>query len=234
MALYTMADTHLALGLAKPMNIFGSRWQDHDRKIESHWRRIITPEDTVVIGGDISWGISLEEAAADLLFLDRLPGKKILLKGNHDFWWTTVKKVTDFFKSAGITSLTLLQNNAVLLDKLAVCGTRGWYSDAANAPAESDYQKIVARETARLKLSLDSVTDPALEKIVFTHFPPYFENYLCRPLIDLMHAYGITRCYYGHIHGIYALPRVSVFEGIAFSLVSADFLDFTPLLVSDR
>lgn len=232
MAIYTLSDPHLSLGVKKPMDIFSARWLDHDKKIATQWRRVVGEQDTVVVGGDISWGISLEEAREDLHFIDRLPGKKIFLKGNHDYWWTTVKKVNDFFAAEEITSIALLQNNAIPVEDVFVCGTRGWYSDAANAPEESDYKKIVARETARLRLSLDSVTDPDRPRIVFTHFPPYFENYVCRPLIDTLHEYGITRCYYGHIHGVYALPRVMPFEGIDFSLVSADYLDFTPIPVN--
>jgi len=228
MALFTLADTHLSLKIEKPMDIFGSRWRGHDEKIASEWNRVVSPDDTVVVGGDISWGISLEEAGDDLLFLDRLNGNKILLRGNHDYWWNTPKKVTDFFQENGITSIKLLQNNSYVYENIAICGTRGWYSDSSNAPETSDYQKIVARETARLKLSLDSVKDPTLEKVVFMHFPPKFENYVCRPLIDMMKEYGIKRCYYGHIHGIYALAPMTVFEGIEFHIVSADFLNFTP------
>ena len=228
MALFTLADTHLSLKIEKPMDIFGARWRDHATKIATEWNRVVSPDDTVVIGGDISWGISLEEASEDIRFLEQLNGQKIFLRGNHDYWWTTPKKVTDFFEANNITTIKLLQNNSYVYQGVAICGSRGWYSDAANAPDESDYQKIVARETARLKLSLDSVKDDSLEKIVFTHFPPKFENYVCRPLIDLMKEYGIKRCYYGHIHGIYALAPVTVFEGIEFHIVSADFLNFTP------
>ncbi|MBR2987634.1 MAG: metallophosphoesterase, partial [Clostridia bacterium] len=193
--------------------------------------RTVTQNDTVFVGGDLSWGISLEEAREDLLFLDRLNGQKILLRGNHDYWWTTPKKVTDFFAENGITTMKLLQNNSYIVEGVAVCGTRGWYSDSANAPEDSDYRKIVARETERLKLSLDSVKDPTLEKIVFMHFPPYFEHYVCRPLIDRMKEYGVKRCYYGHIHGVYGVAPVHHFEGIDFHLVSADYLNFSPVLI---
>jgi len=231
MAFYTMSDTHLAFSVKKPMDIFGSRWKDHHKKIEEAWNRTVTPNDTVFVGGDLSWGISLEEAREDLLFLDRLNGQKILLRGNHDYWWTTPKKVTDFFAENGITTMKLLQNNSYIVEGVAVCGTRGWYSDSASAPEDSDYRKIVARETERLKLSLDSVKDPTLEKIVFMHFPPYFEHYVCRPLIDRMKEYGVKRCYYGHIHGVYGVAPVHHFEGIDFHLVSADYLNFSPVLI---
>lgn len=231
MALFTMADTHLSLLVNKPMDIFGSRWKNHHEKIKEAWNKTVKEGDTVLVGGDLSWGISLEEARKDLLFLDALNGKKILLRGNHDYWWSTQKKVTDFFSENGITTLSLLQNNSFETEGVAICGTRGWYSDSANAPDDSDYQKIVAREAQRLKLSLDSVKDETLEKIVFMHFPPYFEHYVCRPLIELMKEYAVKRCYFGHIHGVYGVAPVHSFEGIDFYMVSADYLDFTPLLV---
>ena len=231
MALYTLADTHLSFATKKPMDIFGSRWKDHHEKIRDQWNRTVSPDDTVVVGGDLSWGISLEEAEEDLKYLDALNGRKILLRGNHDYWWTTQKKVTDFFEQNGITTMKLLQNNSYITEGVAICGTRGWYSDASNAPDDSDYRKIVAREVQRLKLSLDSVKDDSLEKIVFMHFPPLFEHYVCRPLIDLLKEYGVKRCYFGHIHGVYQVAPMRLFEGIEFHLVSADYLSFTPLLV---
>ncbi|MBQ7364717.1 MAG: metallophosphoesterase, partial [Clostridia bacterium] len=211
MALFTMADTHLSLTTNKPMDVFGSRWRNHHEKIKEIWNKTVSPADTVIVGGDISWGISLEEACEDLKYLDSLNGEKILLRGNHDYWWSTQKKVTDFFAANGITTMKLLQNNTYTVGTVAICGTRGWYSDSANAPDESDYQKIVARETQRLKLSLDAVCDDTLEKIVFMHFPPYFEHYVCRPLIDLLKDYGVRRCYYGHIHGVYGIPPIRSF-----------------------
>ncbi len=231
MAVFTLSDTHLSLATEKPMDIFGARWRDHTKKIEYEWNRLVGENDTVIVGGDISWGMSTDEARDDLLFLDSLKGRKILLKGNHDYWWTTNKKVTDFFAANNITTLSLLQNNSYEVEGKAICGTRGWYSDSSNAPEDSDYKKIVARETSRLKLSLDSVKDPTLEKIVFMHFPPYFENYVCRSLIELMHEYNIKRCYFGHIHGVYAIAPKTVFEGIEFNIVSADYLNFAPLQV---
>lgn len=216
------------------MDIFGTRWRDHCHKIREQWNRVVSPDDTVIVGGDISWGISTEEAKEDLLFLDRLNGQKILLRGNHDYWWTTPKKVTDFFAEQGISTLRLLQNNSYEVEGITVCGTRGWYSDSANAPEDSDYQKIVAREAQRLKLSLDSVKDREKEIVVFTHFPPKFENYVCRPLVELMKEYGVRRCYYGHIHGVYAIAPMTRFEGIEFHIVSADYLNFIPLSISTK
>ena len=136
-----------------------------------------------------------------------------------------------YFAENGITTMKLLQNNTYLTEGVAIGGTRGWYNDAANAPEESDYRKIVAREVQRLTLSLDSVKDETLEKIVFMHFPPVFEHYVCRPLVELLKQYGVKRCYFGHIHGVYQVAPIRHFEGIDFHLVSADFLNFTPLLI---
>lgn len=232
MALFTMADTHLSFAHPKPMDIFGGRWQDHPNKIADRWRAVVTDRDTVLVGGDISWGISLEEALPDLRFIDEQPGKKIFLRGNHDYWWSTLQKNRAFLEANGLTTIDFLQNNAFSCDGFVICGTRGWYNDPDTAPAETDYKKIVAREAGRLKLSLQAAANMEGEKLVFFHFPPYFGSYVCRELIDILHEYGITRCYYGHIHGQYRVPPYSDFEGIRFTLVASDYLGFTPYLIA--
>ena len=233
MALFTLSDTHLSFGSDKPMDIFGARWRGHHEKIMSCWNRVVSDNDTVVVGGDISWAMTTERAEEDLIFIDRLRGNKIFIKGNHDYWWTTLKKVTDFFDSHGITTIKLLQNNSFSCCGKHICGTRGWYSDAATAPEDSDYMKIVAREAQRLELSLKAAPDTGEEKIVFLHFPAYFEGYVCRPLTELMKSHGVRRCFYGHVHGVYNIAPRTVFEGIEFSIVSADYLNFTPLRIAD-
>ena len=232
MSLYTLADTHLSLSVNKPMDIFGARWKNHTEKISVLWNKTVTDADTVVIGGDISWGMTAGEAAEDLKFIDALNGKKILMRGNHDYWWSTLSKVNSLFGKENITTVSLLQNNAIPCEGFVICGTRGWYSDPQSNPRNNcDHEKIVARETARLKLSLECASKLEGEKIAFMHFPPVFTDYVCRPLVDLLHEYGIKRCYYGHIHGSYALPPRTVFEGISFYIVSADYLDFRPKLI---
>lgn len=233
MSLFTISDTHLSFGSAKPMDVFGSRWRNHHEKLLAEWNRVVSREDTVVVGGDISWGMTLQQAKEDLLFIDRLNGSKIFIKGNHDFWWTTLKKVNDFFDYCGIKTIKLLQNNSFAYGDKLICGTRGWYSDVANAPEDSDYKKIVTREAQRLEMSLKHIPDSCAEKIVFLHFPAYFEGYVCRPLVELMKAHGVKRCYYGHIHGVYSIASSTVFEGISFSIVSADYLNFIPQKVAD-
>lgn len=232
MALYTLADTHLSLGTDKPMDIFGSRWKNHTEKLRHLWNSTVTGDDTVVIGGDISWAINLGEAREDLKFIDALNGRKILLRGNHDYWWSTQKKIKENFESCGISSVELLQNNAIARDGFVICGSRGWYNDPQNAPVSNfDQKKIVAREAARLRLSLGAAQGIEGERIVFMHFPPVFPGYICRELVGVLHEFGIRRCFYGHIHGNYDLPPVNIFEGISFTLVSADYLDFRPLRI---
>lgn len=231
MSLYILSDTHLSLGVRKPMDIFGSRWQGHTEKILDRWNATITDDDTVIIGGDISWGISLEESAKDLRMIGQLPGRKIFLRGNHDYWWNTLSKNQAFFEKEGISGITFLQNNAIEAEDFVVCGTRGWYNDSDACPKDCDYEKIVAREVLRLRMSLDCGKKLSGERIVIFHFPPVFGNYICRELVDTLHEYGITRVFYGHIHGKYKIPMTTVFENIEMTLTSADFLDFHPLKI---
>ena len=150
MSLFTIADLHLSTldSTNKSMEVFGKRWTDYMRRLEQSWRRLVTDEDTVVIPGDISWALSLEEAESDLLFIDSLPGKKILGKGNHDFWWSTMRKHKTIFDSLGIKTISFLYNNAYEEENFIIAGTRGWYNDedAANAPDNADFHKLTNRE----------------------------------------------------------------------------------------
>ena len=223
MALWTIGDLHLSHSTDKPMDIFGEKWKEHSRKIEISWQQNVAPEDTVVIPGDISWAISLEEIAADFAYLRRLPGRKILLKGNHDYWWETLSKMNRFLQNEGIEDIFFLQNNCYLYEGVAICGTRGWALEGEN------HQKMIARETARLEMSLKSAPDN-IEKIAFLHYPPVLQDLACMPMIEVMQKYGVKRCFYGHLHGL-SIQNAVLGEnfGINFSLVSADSLDFCPL-----
>lgn len=233
MALYVLSDTHLSLSTGKPMDIFGERWKDHTARLSHFWRETVSDSDTVVIPGDISWGMTLEEAVPDLRFLDTLPGKKILSKGNHDYWWATAAKIRATFEKENLTTLSLLFNNAYLVDDLGICGTRGWFSDAA-CPSGVDRPKIVAREAGRLTRSLEAGKAlGAKELVAFLHFPPTLGEFVCRELLDVLHAYGVKRCYYGHMHGQYSIPKEFTFEGISFIISSADYLQFCPLKIED-
>lgn len=241
MSLFVLSDTHLSSNSDKPMDIFGARWTDHAEKLRTRWNRLVTPEDTVVIAGDISWALTHTDALADLTFLHELNGEKIIGRGNHDFWWTSLKKLNTLCEENHLSTLHFLHNNAFETEDFIIAGSRGWYVDESNRtmPENADYQKIVAREAIRLSLSLDEAVklrEKAIvegrgdkEILVFLHFPPEFKDYTCPEIIDVLKKYQITRCYYGHIHGVYDLPRSTESNGIRYTITSADFLDFYPL-----
>lgn len=223
MAIWAMADLHLSLGTDKPMDSFRG-WYDYVNKIEKSWHECIAPEDTVVIPGDFSWGIDLEEALPDFHFIEELPGKKLVMKGNHDYWWTTRSKTEKFFAEKGLKTIGILHNNSVLCEGKALCGTRGWVF----MPNEAHDLKISAREAARLELSLqDSLRFPDAEKIVFLHYPPVYANEVVPNIFDVLHKYDVKRVYYGHIHGAArSVANEGEIMGINFKLISADHLNF--------
>lgn len=239
MSLFVIADLHLSSDGSKSMEIFGSRWKNYMEKIQKNWTAIVTDEDTVIVPGDISWGLKPEEAVADLLFLDALPGQKLIGKGNHDLWWSTAKKNLDLMEKNEIHTIRLLYNNAYLLEDRIVAGTRGWFveENQQNTVGDADYMKIVNREVIRLKMSLDAAKKlqeehgDALPISVFLHFPPVWNGFVCREILDTLHEYQIKDCYFGHIHGAYHMPRVFDFEEIRFTLCSADALGFIPLKI---
>ena len=220
MALYALGDTHLSLGTDKPMDVFGGGWTGYVDKLREGFAQV-APEDTVVVCGDISWGMSLEQARADFAFLNALPGRKILLKGNHDYWWNTAAKMHAFFAENGFTTLHLLHNNCQLYGDLALCGTRGWFYE------ETGDQKVFNRELIRLEASLKAAGER--EKLCFLHYPPLYQGYRCQEIIDLMERYGVKLCCYGHLHGgSHRLAVVGKQGEIVYQLVAADYLGFRP------
>lgn len=239
MSLFTIADLHLSTDSKtnKSMEVFGSRWKDYTSRLSKNWRAVVSDGDTVVIPGDISWALTLEEAKCDLLFLDSLPGKKILGKGNHDFWWTTMKKHERFFEEENIRTISFLFNNAHETDEFIIAGSRGWYNDpdAVKSPNPSDFSKVSARELGRLKTSLDAAkalrADSEKEILVFMHFPPVWNGETSEEILTLLSAYGIRRVFFGHIHGNYTVPPETECRGIRFSLISADYLAFLPHII---
>lgn len=224
MALFAISDLHLSLSTNKPMTVFRG-WENYTERIESNWRRLIKDEDTVILPGDFSWGLKLAETLEDFKFLDSLPGKKILLKGNHDLWWSTVKKVNEFFVENDINSIQLLFNNAFKIGERVICGTRGWFYD------QSEDDKIRKREVGRLRLSLEAAEEMGGEKIVFLHYPPVYGEYISNDIISVLKEFNITTVYHGHIHGSGFNNAILEFEGIKFKLISADCIDFTPFLI---
>lgn len=224
MSLFAIADLHLSLGVDKPMDVFPG-WADYVEKLEKNWRENVRPEDTVVVAGDISWGLDISEAKEDFAFLDRLPGTKILLKGNHDLWFSTKTKVEKFFAENGFSTLKILFNNAYEYGDRAICGTRGWMND----PIE---KKVLLRECGRLRMSLEEGKKFGKEPLVFLHYPPVFGGGECYEILDVLLEYGIKQVYYGHIHGYssgYAINGIR--NGIDFRLISCDFVQFNPVKI---
>lgn len=237
MSVYVISDLHLSTNADKSMEVFGPRWQNYTQRLERNWRALIEPEDHVIIPGDISWGLTLEDAIPDLKFLDSLPGHKIIGKGNHDFWWQTLTKIKKAFAKHDISSIDILYNNSMIVENMIICGTRGWYNgDRSVSVNETDNQKIVNREAIRLRLSLQSAValrgDGDMPIAVFMHFPPVWSDTVCREILDVLHEFDITRCFFGHIHGNAEVSREFIFEDVRFTLVSSDHLAFTPIPVT--
>ena len=230
MALYVLGDLHLSLNSDKPMDVFGAKWADHARRLKESFA-YLTEEDTTVLCGDLSWAMSLEEAAEDLRYIDALPGRKVILKGNHDYWWTTAAKMQALFERLGISSIEILHNNCRLYGELALCGTRGWFFEEESG-GEHD-RKIMNREVMRLEASLKAAGER--EKLCFLHYPPrYGADYVCREITDLLKAYGVRECYYGHLHGPGQKGAVQGWvEGVHYQLTSADYLGFAPRRIRD-
>ena len=223
MALFALGDTHLSLSSAKPMDVFGGNWSGYVDKLQAGFEQV-QAEDTVVLCGDLSWGMSLEEAALDFAFLDALPGKKLLLKGNHDYWWTTAAKMNRFFQEKGFTTLSILHNNAYFYEGIALCGTRGWFFEEEQ---DGQNEKVFRRELIRLEASLKA-GGPG-EKFCFLHYPPLYQGYRCPEIIRLMEEYGVTRCFYGHLHShSHRLALEGTQASVEYHLISADYLDFKP------
>lgn len=228
MSLYVIGDLHLSLSVNKPMDIFRG-WSDYVSRLEKNWRDQITVADTVVIPGDVSWGMSLDDALADFIFLNGLPGQKLILKGNHDYWWNTRRKMDAFFAEHGLDTLRIVHNDAVAVeDRAAVCGTRGWFFDAE----EDADKKVLLREVGRLNASIEAAKATGLEPIVFLHYPPVSRDAVCTELFDVLVKHGIRRCYYGHLHGP-SIPYAFCGErdGVSLQLVSGDSLSFCPLKI---
>lgn len=227
MALYAIGDLHLCLGAQKPMDIFGGAWVGYMDKLKKSLS-VIQPNDTTVLLGDLSWALDLQEAFDDFSFINEIPGRKIILKGNHDYWWSTASKFYSFCEENGFSDQFILNNNHYEYDGWAICGTRGWFYEEEKSGAHDE--KVFKRELLRLEASLKSAGD--LPKIVFLHYPPRYKGYECPEILELMKQYGVSRCFYGHLHGqSHGLAMEGLWDGIEYKLVSADKLDFRPYLV---
>ena len=237
MALFVIADLHLSSDGTKSMEKFGQRWTDYMGRLQKNWNAVVRPEDTVIIPGDISWSLKLEDSIEDFRFLNSLPGKKLIGKGNHDFWWSTASKMKAFFAENGFDTIDILYNNAHDMGDCIVCGTRGWFIEESqqHTVGTVDYSRIINREIIRLRMSIDEAVKLRGESekpiLLFFHFPPVWCDFVCREIVDVLHEYGIKSCYFGHIHGAYHMPRCLEFEGIEMILCSADTLNFVPMSV---
>lgn len=230
MGIYAISDLHLALGIEKPMDIFGARWANYMEKLKKYWEDTISPDDYVIIPGDISWATYLDQAVADFRYIEALPGRKIISKGNHDYWWTTLSKLEQFLKKNNFTTIQFMHNNSFRVGDTVLCGTRGW-----KCPGDDDFSqedsKIYNRELQRLELSLKSISNADGACIIVSlHYPPFNARREISGFVELMHRYGVKICIYGHLHGEGFRGAVTgIVEDIDFRFVSADYLDFRPI-----
>ena len=227
MPLFAIGDLHLSFGVNKPMDIFKG-WENYTEKLYENWQSVVKADDTVVICGDISWAMNLEELYSDFAFIEKLNGRKIIIKGNHDLWWQTLKKLNDFIATSGFKTIEFLHNSCAVADGKAICGTRGWIFEGKTE--SKDDLKVINRECMRLEASLKEGEKTGLPITAFLHYPPVFDIYECERIIELLNIYNVKSCYYGHIHG--ASSRYAVFgeyKNVEFKLISADYINFMPL-----
>lgn len=228
MAIYAISDLHLSISGNKPMDIFKG-WDNYVDKLRQNWQNMIRNDDTVVIAGDISWAMRLEDSFEDFKFIDLLPGKKVILKGNHDYWWSTVNKIEKFFQANSINSISVLHNSAIEVEKVCICGTRGWLY---NSGTDNDI-KVLARESGRLERSIDIAIEKGLEPIVFLHYPPVYGTSESKEIINILVERNIKKCYYGHIHGGKFSNKLVIgkYKGIDLNIISCDYLNFCPKFI---
>ena len=240
MSIYTNGDLHLSFHENKPMDIFGENWKGHEEKIKQDWINKVKNQDLVILPGDFSWSTYLKDTYDDFNYLNSLPGKKLLLKGNHDYWWTTLKSMRKFLEENDFQNIDFIFNNAYEFENYIFAGTRGW------SQTEEENERFLNRETQRLELSLKQakeIQEKRLQEenikkeiIVFMHYPPITNNQIeaneATSFVRVMKKYGVNRCYYGHLHGIAIKEAVErEYLGIKFKLVSADGLDFKLLKI---
>ena len=224
MALYAIGDLHLCLGAAKPMDVFGGNWVGYMDALREGLS-VIGQQDTTVLLGDLSWALDIDSAKPDFTFINEIPGRKIILKGNHDYWWSTVAKFNKFCDDNGFTNQFILNNNCYEYENWAICGTRGWFFDQARSTDHDE--KVFKRELIRLETSLKAAGER--NKMVFLHYPPLYKGYECREILELLEKYEVRRCFYGHLHGpSHKMAMEGLWNGVEFRLVSADYIGFKP------
>lgn len=228
MGLYAIGDLHLSQKVNKPMDVFGPGWADHAAKLHDAFS-LLEEDDVTVLCGDTSWGISFEESLADFQFIDRLPGRKIILKGNHDYWWNTAAKMKKFFAENKLNTIDILHNNCFTYDGYAICGTRGWFWEEEQS---GHNEKVLNREVGRLEASLKAAEGRPI--LAFLHYPPLYTGYRCPEIIRKLEEYGVNQCFYGHLHGPTHKRAIEGTVGtVAYHLVAADYLRFIPKKILD-
>ena len=229
MALYAIGDLHLCLGAPKPMDVFGGAWVGYMEKLRQGMS-VVGPEDTTVLLGDLSWALDLPGAREDFAWLQEIPGEKIILKGNHDYWWSTQAKFVKFCTEHGFTQMHLLNNNCFFYDDVAICGTRGWFFEEERSGTHDE--KVFRRELMRLEASLKAAGER--QKLVFLHYPPRYKGYTCPEILELLKKYEVRQCFYGHLHGAsHRLAMEGLWDGVEYRLLSADYLNFRPYKVKN-
>lgn len=227
--IYAIGDLHFDYSKKKPMDVFGEKWEDHENKIISKWKGLIKEDDLVILPGDISWALRMDEAKVDLARIDSLPGKKVILKGNHDYWWSSLSKLN----SLGYESMFFLQNNSYTFGEYGIAGTRGWISKD-NDDFNVEDEKVFTRELLRLRMSLESLKD-VKKKIAIIHYPPFNMDLSLNEFVEIMKEFGVETCLYGHLHSEghkYAVE--GKIDGIDFHCVASDFIDFEPKLIYEE
>lgn len=226
MSLFAISDLHLSFGTDKPMSVFKG-WENHTNRLKNAWEKIIGENDTVVIAGDLSWALKLEDTLPDFRFIEALPGRKIILKGNHDLWWSTAKKLKDFWAANDIKSIEILHNNSYSAGEYSICGSRGWLYDGSG---EQD-EKVIKRECGRIEASLDAGTKNGEKPILFLHYPPVYGGFVCEEIFSVIKRFDVKDVYYGHIHGSGVFNTVKEHDGVNFHLISCDCVEFTPVFI---
>ncbi len=233
MSVFAISDLHLPLGIDKPMNVFGPQWDNYVDRLRENWQRIVGRDDIVIMPGDISWATYLDDAFCDFDYINGLNGTKIIMKGNHDYWWTTMNKLRGFADSNGFDTVEFVHNNCFYCEKsgIAVCGTRGWNIAKENSSDED--KRLFLREKERMILSLESARAHRPKEIIAAmHYPPVEKNGLNRDFIDIFNEYGVKTCVYGHLHA--AAQDFAVqgdVGGVKLILVASDYLRFVPKLI---
>lgn len=228
MSLYAIGDLHLSFGVDKPMDVFGKAWVGYLDKLREGLS-VIQPEDTTVLVGDLSWGMDLKQSAPDFAFINAIPGRKIIVKGNHDYWWTTAAKFNKFCENNGYEDMAVMNNNCFFYGETALCGTRGWFFEEDQQGTHDE--KVFLREMGRLETSLKAAGE-AKEIICFLHYPPLYKGYRCEPILELLQRYGVRQCVYGHLHSdSHKLAVTGPQNGVEFRLAAADYTGFRPILL---